>query len=119
MQPAFEHILKQLRDARTAATMETMVIGFQHERIEIKATHFPDKGMEDGTLHHPTDYVKKVTENYRRSWIINPLDSVIELLDTYRELIERAERLAKVLDDAEIGRIQKLARASVKETEGY
>lgn len=109
-----ERLKKLLEDAHTAATMENMGLGFANDRIEIKSVHFgDDRTGRVGDVLHPDEYVRKITELYRFSWIISPLREAIALLEANAELINRCGKLAEALNDNNLERIEHLARASI------
>ena len=75
-------LLAELKEARRAATLE----GASFERAsfdftgETVRTNGSFAGDEDGA-ETPTNYIKRKTRIYRQSWIIEPLDRVIEELE--------------------------------------
>lgn len=74
-------VISMLRDVLKAATLEDASFGFPNDRIEIKSVHFGDDCTGCiGDVVHPTDYIKRITEQYRRSWIIHPIQNAIDLL---------------------------------------
>lgn len=65
-------ILEALKAARAAATMEEASFGFPDDKV-VASMH-----MRDTKTLHPDDFIKGQTRLYRQSWIIAPLDQVIE-----------------------------------------
>lgn len=64
-------ILDALKEARKAATMEDASFGFPHDTVTA------DLHMQNPVTMHPDAFIKGETELYRQSWIISPLDRVI------------------------------------------
>lgn len=72
-------ILEALKEARKAATMENARFGFPDD------TMTADLHMENPKTMHPDAFIKETTRNYRRSWIISPLDQVIDWAEGKRK----------------------------------
>lgn len=107
----FELLKKNLTDARNSATLERASFGFPDDRIEVKAVHFgDDRTGRAGDVIHPTEYVKKITDLYRHSWIINPLNEALSIIEANKELFVLLETLSKKIDRADIEKIFRLAR---------
>jgi len=67
-----QHIINKLKEVRATATMETASFGFPND--EVIATHHGERGL----IAHPTDYIKERTRPWRHSWVIGPLDEILE-----------------------------------------
>lgn len=120
MRTAIETIIHELTEARQAATMERMSLGFPNDRIEVKSVHFgDDRTGRVGDVLHPDEYVKNITKLHHRSWIIGPIDRALTLLEHYQEVIDRAEKLSKLLADADLEKLAHLAKGARREVEGY
>lgn len=75
-------VRKRILSALESARMNRSEFGFPDDRVEVKAVHFGcDAKGHVGDVLHPTDYVKKITDAYRRSWIIRPLEDALHHLD--------------------------------------
>ena len=74
-------LLAELKEARRAATLERASFGWTGETV---STNNSFRNEEDG-LEKPTDYIRRKTRIYRESWIIGPLDRVIEELERAAE----------------------------------
>ena len=70
-------LLAELKEARRAATLERASFEFTGETVRTNGSF---AGDEDGA-ETPTNYIKRKTRLYRQSWIIEPLDRVIEELE--------------------------------------
>lgn len=70
-------LLAEAKEARRAATMEKMGIGWPGETVTITGSVM---GRDDRTTT-PDEYIKEKTRLYRQSWIIGPLDRIIEELE--------------------------------------
>lgn len=70
-------LLAELKEARRAATLETASFEFTGETVSTAGSF---AGDEDG-IETPTNYIRRKTRCYRKSWIIGPLDRVIEELE--------------------------------------
>ena len=74
-------LLAELKEARRAATLERASFGWTGETV---STNYSFRNEEDG-LEKPTFYIRRKTRRYRESWIIGPLDRVIEELERAAE----------------------------------
>lgn len=107
-----DKIIEELEMAKKAAAMENASFGFPNDRIEIKSVHFGDDDRgRTGDLVHPDEYVKRITRLYRESWIIPPIEHVIEVLKLHKQAIQDAECIARALDDTD-GLAQKIRMLS-------
>ena len=70
-------LLAELKEARRAATLERASFGWTGETV---STNNSFRNGEDG-VETPTNYIRRKTRSYRESWIIGPLDRVIEELE--------------------------------------
>ena len=70
-------LLAEAKEARRAATMQTMSVGWPGETVSKSGTFAND---EDGTTT-PDEYIRDKTRLYRESWIIGPLDRIIAELE--------------------------------------
>jgi hypothetical protein len=70
-------LLAEAKEARRAATMQKMSVGWPGETIS-KAGTFA--GFEDGVTT-PDEYIREKTRLFRESWIIGPLDRIIAELE--------------------------------------
>lgn len=70
-------LLAEAKEARRAATMENACFEWPGETIIASGTFAGDK---DGPVS-PNDYIKGKTLRFRESWIIGPLDRIIEELE--------------------------------------
>lgn len=113
---AYDRIVDRIESAIRSAKMDNMSLGFPKDRIEIKHVHCGSSALgHEGDVIHPTDYVRKITELYRGTWIIAPLNDALATIKAQRDLIERVEALAKKLDLGELQEIAALARAGMGE----
>jgi hypothetical protein len=112
MSVLFDRLIDKLEDAKEAATLENASFGFPDDRIEIKSVHFGDKYRGHvGDIVHPDEYVKNITKLHHGSWIVAPLSEVIEILTVHRDVINEAERILSVLNDAGIPELASLLNA--------
>lgn len=70
-------LLAELKEARRSATLETASFEWPGETVSTGGSF---AGDEDG-IEAPTEYIRRKTKSYRESWIIGPLDRVIEELE--------------------------------------
>ena len=113
-------VLSRLREvlarAQSSALMERASFGFPNDRIEVKSVHFgDDRTGRVGDVIHPDEYIKKITELYRETWIVAPIKEALSIIETNAELLERVGELTEALNKVNIGRIQTLADASQRE----
>jgi len=80
-----DRIIKKLKEAKRAATLENASFGFPNDRIEIKKVHFGDndKGRV-GDVIHPTEYIRNITRLHHKTWIINPINEAVKLLTSMK-----------------------------------
>lgn len=66
-------IIEKLLEARKAATLENASFGWPND--EVTALH-----RQEGKVMnmHPTDYIKDRVRLHHQSWIIHPIDVVLE-----------------------------------------
>ena len=74
-------LLAKLKEARRAATLERASFERTGETVSTGGSF---RGDEDG-IETPTNYIRRKTRIYRESWIIGPLDRVIEELERAAE----------------------------------
>ena len=74
-------LLAQLKEVRRAATLERASFEWTGETVRTNNS-FANK--EDG-IETPTNYIRRKTRSHRESWIIGPLDRVIEELERAAE----------------------------------
>ena len=70
-------LLAEAKEARRAATMQTMSVGWLGETVSQAGTF---AGDEDGVTT-PDEYIRDKTRLYRESLIIGPLDRIIAELE--------------------------------------
>jgi hypothetical protein len=70
-------LLAEAKEARRAATMERMSVAWPGAKITVSGSF---AGDGDGEMN-PDDYIRETTRLYRESWIIGPLDRIIEELE--------------------------------------
>lgn len=70
-------MLSLIKEARRAATMERMSVGWPGEMVSVSGTF---AGDNDGVTT-PDEYIREKTKSYRQSWIIGPLDEIIAELE--------------------------------------
>lgn len=70
-------LLAEAKEARRAATMQNMSVGWPGETLSKVGTF---AGDEDG-ITTPDEYIRSKTRLYRESWIIGPLDRIIAELE--------------------------------------
>lgn len=70
-------LLAELKEARRAATLESASFEWDGETVTTRGSFASD---EDG-IETPTNYIRRKTRLYRESWLIGPLDRVIEELE--------------------------------------
>lgn len=98
----FEALIEELEKAKESAAMTNASFGFPNDRIEVKSVHFGDEHRgHKGDVIHPDEYVKKITDLYRRSWVIPPITRVIELLRLHEKTIRDVGRLTEALSGLE------------------
>lgn len=114
MSMTIDQLKDLLTEALRAAKMESMSLGFPNDRIEVKSVLFgdDDKGRV-GEVMHPTDYVKKITANYRASWIVGPIERALELVEQNRKLIQECEKLREHMRSSGIDALIELAHAGM------
>lgn len=74
-------LLAELKEARRAATLERASFEWTGETVSTVGSF---RGDTDG-IETPTNYIRRKTKSYRESWIIGPLDRVIEELERVAE----------------------------------
>ncbi len=79
MKKEIRKIIQLLEAAEESAGMTRANFGFSHEKLEVTASHFCEE-FPAGASVHPTEYIKKKTDLYRKTWIISPIKEAIELL---------------------------------------
>lgn len=96
-----EKIKALIVEAKNAATLNNANFGFPDDRIEVKAVHFGnDRTGRVRDVIHPTDYVKKITEPYRGSWIIRPLKEAADEMEKLEgEVVELETENARLRDE--------------------
>ena len=116
MDTTLDRLADVLNNALAAARMDRASFGFTNDRIEVKSVHFgDDRTGRAGDVLHPTDYVKKITELYRRSWIESPLVEALRLVEENRELLRQCDQLRDHLSRSGIPALLELARAGMKD----
>jgi len=110
MTTIYAQIHDDLTKALQAARMEKAGFGFPNDRIVIQSSHFENQGFVIGAKVHPTEFIVKATEHYRRAWIEHPILRALHILETHGELLERVEELAQALDNVNLDRIRQLAK---------
>lgn len=107
-----EYLIERLEKAKEAATLTNASFGFPHDRIEIKNVHFgDDRTGRVGDQMHPTEYVRKITELHHRTWIISPINEVIELLRLHADIIRGSEQLVNALKATDLDCLIERAKA--------
>jgi hypothetical protein len=67
-----KHIIDKLKEARRHARLESASFGFPNDTIT--ARHH---GEQDITCH-PTEYIKGRVRLHHASWIVGPIDEILE-----------------------------------------
>lgn len=116
MTTTLDRLTELLKAAESSALMENAGFGFPNDRIEIKSVHFgDDRTGRVGDVLHPTDYIKRITDLYRHSWILGPLREAIQLIEANQEMLRRCDALREYLDRSGIQELRDLARAGLKD----
>lgn len=113
-----DRLLEVLKNALSSANMERASFGFPDDRIEVKAIHFgrhdSPPGIAAGDVLHPDDYVKRITELYRKSWIVHPLQEALQLVEQNRALLDQVDALRRQLERSNIEALVALSRAGMR-----
>lgn len=93
----FDVLISNLEKAKDAALMTNAGFGFPNDLLEIKSVHFgDDQTGRVGDQLHPTTYVKQITNLYRKSWIIPPIDEALSILKAHAETLRSSEKLMQI-----------------------
>lgn len=114
MSEALDKIINRLEEARRCAAMERASFGFPNDRVTLKSIHggdVPCTDLKQGQEVHPDAYIKSITKLYRETWIIPAIDDALALMKANAELLERCTELRNALQEQNLDRIAKLARA--------
>jgi len=115
MRMLFEKLIGELDEAKKAASLVTASFGFPDDRIEIKSVHFGDENRgHKGDVLHPDEYIKQIVRLHHASWIVGPIDRVIELLKLHEQLFKECEKAAEVLSRIDLESIRDRARACLR-----
>jgi hypothetical protein len=108
----YDRLISDLEDVLRTATMETASFG------HFGGSDLTQTSRQGGTvLKGPveeTDYIREQTKLWRETWLVRPLQDAINGLKAQRELVDKVETLANLLDRrGELDRIKHLSNAGL------
>ena len=92
-----DKIIENLMAAKDAALLTKASFGFPNDRLVVVEVH---SGGLDYQPQHPDDYIKERVRLHHGTWIVDPIDRAIELVNNIKT--EGIDEAIKILEKSKL-----------------